>query len=497
MRKILLTAISLFVVAALVGCGGSNSSSSTTTPPSGGGGNPVGFSISSLKGTYVFSDIGINSVNVNFAVAGFFVADGAGNISSGAEDYFDDSGVQIQNETLTGTYTVSADGRGQLNLTQFPSGEALVYRFVMQSPGAASFFQVSNSAEATGRIQLQSAVNGSALAGKSTYVIRLDGEDNGKNIYGAVGALTINSTSISGTVDQNDDGLFSPLLTAVGSDFEPNANGRGTLSFTVGGINHDFVYYWVSPSHIELVGSDANFWLHGYADLQTAPASSNAALSGGQVIALSGINANSVLIENARLTLDGNGGINSGVEDHNQSGSYTANSAFAGTYAVSTTGSGRWTASIVDVSSNLVGWQVSPRQSVVLAYNSANSLTETGTMRAQSTNIASLTNAGISGEYAENMSGKNLNLSGYVEVTANFHADGAGNLSGTLDTQTPSSFNAAVSATGVYSTNSNGRGAGTIAGVPVVIYFVDADTMYLISSDGGLIYQGKMVMQQP
>jgi hypothetical protein len=118
-------------------------------------------------------------------------------------------------------------------------------------------------------------------------------------------------------------------------------------------------------------------------------------------------------------------------------------------------------------------------------------------MRAQSTNIASLTNAGISGEYAENMSGKNLNLSGYVEVTANFHADGAGNLSGTLDTQTPSSFNAAVSATGVYSTNSNGRGAGTIAGVPVVIYFVDADTMYLISSDGGLIYQGKMVMQQP
>jgi hypothetical protein len=494
MRKILLTVISLLLVAALVGCGGSSNSTPTTTAPSGG--NNAGFSTSSLNGNYVFSDTGVNSSNVNFHVVGYFVADGAGNISSGSQDYFDDSGSQTQNESLTGTYSVNADGRGQLNVTG-SSSDTAAYRFVMQSPSAASFFQFSTSADATGRIMLQSAVNGSVLGGTATYVVRLDGEDTGKLPYGAVGALTLNSTSISGTVDQNDYGVLSTLLPALGSDVAPNTNGRGTLTFTIGGgVPHDFVYYWVSPNHIELVSSDAGFWLHGYADLQTAPASSNGALNGGQVIALSGFDAG-VLIENARFTLDGSGGINSGVEDYNENGTYTGNFGFTGTYSVSTTGNGRWTAPVGALASNLIGWQVSPQQSVVLTWNSANSLLETGTMQAQATTVASLTNASISGEYAQNMSGFSLYDSGYVEATSNFLADGAGKLTGTMDSQIPGYFNTDVAETGIYSTNSNGRAGGTISGVPMVLYFVDANTMYMISSDNGRIYQGKMVLQQP
>lgn len=498
MRKILLTVFSVLSVAALVGCGGSSNSTPTTTAPSGG--NNAGFSTSSLKGNYVFSDTGVNSSGANFHVVGFFAADGAGNISSGGEDYFDDSGSQSQNQTLTGTYVVNADGRGQLNVTGSATGAA-VYRFIMQSPSAASLFQFSTSAAATGRIMLQSAVNGSALGGTATYVVRLDGEDTGRLPYGAVGALSINSTSISGTIDQNDNFVVSQLLPGIGSDVAPNTNGRGTLTLSIGGVTHNFVYYWVSANHVELVSSDASFWLHGYADLQSNTlASSNGALSGGKVIALSGFDATATLpiIENAQFTLDGISAVKNGIEDYNDNGNYTGNFGFVGTYAVSTTGNGRWTAPVGALASNLIGWQISTTESVVLTWNSGNTILETGTMHAQATTIPSLSIASIAGEYAQSMSGISLDDSGYVELTANFLADGAGNLTGTLDSQTPPGvLNTGVAATGQYSTSSNGRSSGTIAGVPVVLYFVDANTIYMISTNSSQIYQGKMVLQQP
>jgi hypothetical protein len=119
-------------------------------------------------------------------------------------------------------------------------------------------------------------------------------------------------------------------------------------------------------------------------------------------------------------------------------------------------------------------------------------------MHAQATTIPSLSIASIAGEYAQSMSGISLDDSGYVELTANFLADGAGNLTGTLDSQTPPGvLNTGVAATGQYSTSSNGRSSGTIAGVPVVLYFVDANTIYMISTNSSQIYQGKMVLQQP
>lgn len=434
MRKIIFTLFSVVALAALTACGGSSNSTPATSAPSGG--NNAGFSNSSLKGTYVFSDNGVNSNAVSFAVVGVFTADGAGNISSGTEDYFDDSGNQVQNQTIDGTYSVNTDGRGQLNISGSSTGAA-VYRFIMQSPSAASFFQFSTSADTTGRIQLQSPVNGSVLGGLSTFVVRFDGEDTGKNIYGAVGAMTINSTSITGTMDQNDFGVLTTLASMTGSDVAPSTNGRGTLSISFAGVTHNFVYYWVSPSHIELVSSDGNFWLHGYADLQaTTPAFTTSALSGGQVLALSGSNSSGPLIENARFTLDGIGGINSGVEDYNQDGAFTSSTVpFIGTYSV--TANGRWTAPIGALASNLIGWQVSSSQSVVLTWNSTNSIAETGTMREQAASISSITNAGVTGNYAENLSGYSFTDSGFVETTANLLADGAGNLAGTLDSQTP------------------------------------------------------------
>jgi len=485
MRKILLTLISFVALSALVACGGSSGSSTPSNPSTG---NAVGFSNSNLNGAYVFSGSGVNSANYNFDLLGVFTADGNGNVTSGYRNVYTDKPTTVQ-ESVTGTYSVNTDGRGQLILNG-NSGQG-VYRFVMQSPSTASFFQFSSGADDTGRIQLQSTV--AAPAG--TYVVRLQGEDSSQNVYGAVGGITISGTAITGTVDQNDDGTLSAQLATSGSLTAPDSTGKGTLTLILGNVTHHFTYYVVSSNHIELIGTDG-YALNGYADIQTSVAGTTAAFSGDQVFSMSGQGSNGSLLETGRLTLDGAGNVTNAIEDYTQgatTGSYFGAVAFSGTYTAAA--NGRWTATIGgSLASNLIGWQVSPQQSVVLAWNTSSTIVETGTLRAQNTTI---TTNSITGPYAVNLSGYNYNDLGYVELGGNFDAS-AGSLSGTIDSQTPGYYNTDVAASGQYSIAANGRSPnGNVAGVAVVIYTVDANTAYLISSDPTRLYQGKMVSQQP
>jgi hypothetical protein len=481
MRKILLTLISVIALAALVACGSSNSVSTPSSPSTG---NPVGFTNANLSGNYVFSANGINSSNNSFDLVGVFTADGNGNITSGYRNVYADAVNPVQ-ESVKGTYSVNTDGRGQVILNG-NSGQA-IYRFVLQTPTSGSFFQFSAGADDTGLIQLQTAVSSPS----GTFVIRLDGEDSSGNPYGAVGALTISGTSITGTIDQNDAGVLSASLPTTGTLGAPDSTGRGTLQLTFSGAAHNFIYYFVSSSKIAIAGSD-HYAIHGYADLQTA----GAAVSGDQVFSLSGVTTNANVLETGRFTLSG-GTVTNAIEDYLQgvssSASYFSGVTFSGSYA--TTANGRWTAQVGgSLASNLVGWQVSPQQSVVLAYNSSSTIVETGTMRAQDTTV---TTASINGPYAVNLAGFNYNDLGYVELGGNLDAS-SGSLSGTIDSQTPGYYNTDIAASGTYSIASNGRSPNAnIAGVSVVIYTVDANTAYLISSDATRLYQGKMLAQVP
>lgn len=488
MRKIVLTLLSIVALAALVACGGSNGSISAPGGPATG--NNAGFSTYSLKGNYVFSGSGINGSNHNFDVVGVFTADGTGNVTSGVRDTYADSGAQSQKEAITGTYTVNQDGRGQVTLNG-STGQA-VYRFIMQSPSSASFFQFSSTTDDTGRLQLQSAAVTNVI-GPATFVIRLDGEDSAGNAYSAIGALNVSGgTTLTGTIDQNDNGTFLGQLAVTGTISPADSTGRGTLTFTTSSGTHNFVYYRVSPSHMELASTDSKILLFGYADVQTSASANTAAFTGAQVFSLSGYGPSGPLLETGLFGLDGGGNLTGGVEDYNSAGNYVGSVPFTGTYAVGS--NGRWTAAEGGISSNLVGWQVSPQQSVVLSWNSTSNVLETGTLRAQTTGI---TTASIVGEYALDVSGYNILDGGYVESTANYLADGKGNLNGTMDSQTPGYYNTDYAETGTYAINSNGRSPANIAGVPLIMYSVDANTAYVISSDSNRLYQGKMVAQQP
>lgn len=485
-RRILLTLVSVVALGALVACGDSGNH----TPRTPVGGNNAGFSNASLKGNYVFSANGATS-SFSYAVAGVFTADGAGNITSGLRDTVNDGGNQTLNEQIKGTYIVNQDGRGQVNLKG--SSEEVIYRFVMQSAASASLFQISTNADAVGRIELQTSVP-TQLSG--TYIIRLDGEDLNLNPYGTIGGLTFTGTSITGTIDENDAGTFRPQLAATGSTVSPALTGRSTFTYTTAKGTHNLIAYWVSPSRVELISSDKNFFLYGDADLQTSVAGTVASFAGNEVIKTSGFTSNGPILETGRLTLDGTGNLTSAIEDYNEEGVYYDGVTFGGTYAVDATG--RWNATLTYPTSTLglVGWQVSPQQSTVLVTvsNRPNyNIVETGTMRAQT---VGLTAASVTGNYAEILSGF-LVGSGKAESGGNFSANGAGNLNGTVDSQTQDNVSSNVSESGTYSvTDSNGRGSGTIGTVPLRVYTVDANTLYMISTDSKRLYQGMMSKQQ-
>ncbi len=513
MRKILVTLLSIVSLATLVACGGGSSSNSVSVPPAPSGGNNAGFSNASLTGNYVFAANGLNNSN-NYAVVGQFTADGKGNITAGTRDTVNDGGGQTLGESINGNYSVNSDGRG-LAVLNGGSGQ-VIYNFVLQSPSAGKLFQdgtTSNSviADAVGRIELQSGTPGAT----GTYIVRLDGEDVNKSPYGAVSGLNFSGGAITGTgaYDENDAGLFSAQLSATGTYNLTGTRGSATLA-TPNGPNtgtHNFIAYYVSPSRLELLSTDKSFWLHGYADLQTSlAAASTAAFAGPEVFNLSGLDGGSgtgayPIVETGRFTFDGAGNITStsAVKDYNERSAFYS-PTFSGTYSAAA--NGRWTAIMNGFSvgpianENLVGWQVSPTQSLVLVSFASNpnisgyATVETGEMRSQT---LGLSNASVTGNYAQSLSGLDTSL-GNFESTGNYLA-GGGNLTGTIDFQTDNEGLAQDSSqSGSYTVDPVlGRGTATVSGVPVMFYTVDGSTIYLISSNAASGYQGTLLAQQP
>ena len=117
-------------------------------------------------------------------------------------------------------------------------------------------------------------------------------------------------------------------------------------------------------------------------------------------------------------------------------------------------------------------------------------------MRAQTAAGLTLATAGVTGNYAENLSGVN-GSTGNLESTGNFLAS-AGGLSGTIDSQTDSNgLSVDAPTTGSYSFTdpTTGRGTGFIGSVPVSFYAVDPSTIYVFSTDSNSLYQGMLVAQ--
>ena len=203
-----------------------------------------GYSTSSFQGQFAFSMSGSNSLG-HFFRAGSFVADSMGNLNSVLEDINTASGATTTPISTTGTYTVSADGRGTL---QFNDGlTPASFDFVLVNGTQLQIIGFDATGTATGQAiaQVPSTFAGTPLAAlNGTYAFDFAGVDGSKGLsqigeFSADGAGNITG----GSVNINDGGTPSQFqiagnnsvcaaLPASLSSYSVTSNGRGTVTLT-------------------------------------------------------------------------------------------------------------------------------------------------------------------------------------------------------------------------------------------------------------------------
>lgn len=240
-----------------MGCG---SGTAKVVPPPGGSFDKTAFS-----GTYVFSVTGGDSSGGFLAMVGSVTADGNGGISSGTIDINDSnfSGPVVANPITGGSYTVTADGRGQASLTtNTPFGSSLKMDFVLSSISGGLITEFDQFATGSGSLELQSNVTQAQLAG--TYVFSLTGTSgfdaiNLVNVPVAdVGYLTIDgSGNATGGMDYNNNGSAVNIDLVAGSQVLVGA--PGTAMFQANSSLLTFSVYPISSSHLKIIESNGGF----------------------------------------------------------------------------------------------------------------------------------------------------------------------------------------------------------------------------------------------
>ena len=352
MRRLALL-FSIAIAAFAASCGGG--SRPTPPPPMGG------FSNADLNGQYAFLMSGTDSGGF-FGRVGVFVADGAGHVTGGIEDVNTSSGEQTL-AFSSSTYSIQADGRGTVQLTNQTG--TLTFSVTLLSPSQGYIVQTDAIATTSGTFNLQTPSAFTATAINGPYVFDVTGiaPDANNNFFSdsIVGQLVASGGVITGGVgDENfDASLSGPQAIANGKSALDSANGttfgRGTLSFDLGGSTFTYIYYIVDGSRMRMMETGTTALTLGDAVAQVNPPATNAAFTGSFVYLMGGSSAKTggSLTRIGRFTSNGNGGLTAIAGDTNDSG--LADQAPSGslsttTYAIDANfpGSGRGTATYTD-----------------------------------------------------------------------------------------------------------------------------------------------------
>ncbi len=318
-RWVLLAAIVLASLTAA--CGGSR------TPV--GGPPPTGnFSNANLKGQYAFLMSGTELCSMSpsfFTRAGSFTADGSGHITGGLEDVNVCTGVFTLQFTNS-TYSITADGRGTLSLTN--STGTTNYSITLSSATAGVIAETDVNLTASGSFQRQNVAAFSDLAIIGGYVFDFAGitaTPNPESVIGrfdAVGGGVITS----GLFDSNVAGTPSGQQSfPAGAFYKLDTNGDG-INFGRGTANiagHNFAYYIVDATRLKLLGTDFPAAFAGEAFAQQNISFTAASLNSGFAFLLGGSSSTGPIATAGRFNADGAGNLTSIFLDENDSGRVT------------------------------------------------------------------------------------------------------------------------------------------------------------------------------
>src|ERR1019366_5852523 len=396
---------------------------------------------------------GWDSATTLTAVVGSFVADGAGNISSGLVDM----NFRTKNGgpngptsgTFTGTYSVGPNNLATINLTYGGglSGSDTFEAALDASDGNGHIiFYDSSNFKASGLLRKQDASAFSTAKIKGNYAFRFVGVNStGGSRQTMAGEFNSdgNGNITGGEVDFNDASSAPANAPLSASTFSVASTGRGTGALTVTGQGTlDFVFYVVSATEMLFMddGSVNDPLVVGQV-LQQSGTFTGASLNGVSVVEHESLSGAEPSTEAGLLTFDGAGSFTLSA-DQNKGGTVGTESG-SGSY--STASNGR-----VTLGDNArVFYLIGLNHAFLVGTDSSVAF---GTLTPQTG--SNFTNASLSGNY---LCGSQQPVSANVGEEVDYlNADGAGNFTGTGDTNGsggPSS--GSISAT--YVVSSNGR----------------------------------------
>jgi len=480
-RFFVVVAVALFSIF-LAGCGGSNSN---PTPQG-------GFTNANLNGTFAMSFSG-SDANGFFAAAGMITADGGGHVSSGVLD-INEAPSPITNASVTGTYTIRADGRGVMGLTTSAGNFNLVFVIVANNRALVTRFE--QSAVGSGSLDLvnSSAFSTAALAG--TFVFNLTGLDSVQAPLAAVGSITTNSSGAitSGVQDESDDGAIITASPISAGSIQVAANGRGTASITTASGTQNFAFYVVDANHIKLVETDSLPALAGDAFRQSGT-TSPASLSGPFAFTVAGsdVGIQGPFAAGGVFSSNGTGTITSGIEDLNDAGSVAPNVAISGTYSIDA--SGRGTANITTATLGTLTFVFYPTTSGVQLLETDTGLVVSGAAFPQT---GALSTGTFQGAYGLNYIAATGN--GELDTIASVNANGTGHFTAIMDANNVGSTSSGTSLTGSYTVDATGHGPLTLQSSflgqqNMAIYVISNTRALFVELDNDIVAAGDVEHQ--
>jgi hypothetical protein len=211
------------------------------------------FSNATLTGPFAFTVSGAD-LTTPFAAGGVLTSNGAGAITSGLEDV-NDGGLVNAGLTLTGTYTLGANGRGTAALV---SGLGTVNLAFYPTTKGIQALEIDTGLIASGAIFQQTGSLSSASV-SGNYAMNFTGVSSA-GALDAIAEFNANGAgALSGIIDINNFGSLS-TGTSITGNYSVNSDGRGPLTFTTGPLaQQNMAIYAIDNTRSLFIDLDSNF----------------------------------------------------------------------------------------------------------------------------------------------------------------------------------------------------------------------------------------------
>jgi len=451
-----------------------------------------------------------------FTRVGSILADGKGNISSGLEDINVCTGVGTLRFS-GGKYSIGADGRGTLKLTN--STGTTNYSIALSSTAAGSIADSEADATASGSFHRQNAAAFSNAAISGGYVFDFNGVDVSGTVVNPgsyIGRFDADGTGaiFNGLFDSNIAGnLSGQQLFPEGAFYQLDTNadgrtfGRGTAK--IGG--QSLAFYIVDATRLKFITSDFPSAFVGEAFAQQNVAFNTASLTGSFSFLIGGWSSNGTISTAGRFTADGAGNISNVVLDENNTGWLTLlpSGAVSGTFTVDTNqfggGTITWTDTNVGTFS-FIFYLISPTQALLQETDSV--IVSDGTLLSQTTTPISA--ALLAGDYTAGWTGLSWDATGVDSDQEDFVGQlsltSSGSHTGSLDFNefvagkqyfdVPLSGNLILSGDGTLANTFNAYlQTGPAPNMHFTTYVVNENTSLLVGTDTDRVIAGTLTRQ--